>query len=417
MGDTQGGGSGALPPFIAKTYEMVEDPGTDAIVSWSSSSKSFIVWDQAVFARDLLPRFFKHNNFSSFVRQLNTYGFRKVDPEKWEFANEDFIRGQPHLLKNIHRRKPVHSHSLQNTHGNSNPLTDLERQSYRDEIERLKHERESLLLESQNQSADQKGIESLVPHVRERLQYMEQRQQRLVEYLARILQKPELALTLVPDIDHQERKRRLPRPEYYIDEASNTLDEENGVPRLGRGTQDVSSRLSQEEIELLERLELSLSLWESLFHDVEQVDAQRFSLMDLAAESTSCAADSPAISYTQLNVDVLSNSSTIDMNSEPSSTAAAPPSDDATSQLKEPEASNAHAAKPGVNDVFWEQFLTENPGSTGTQEVQSERKDAMGSSEKDSTKAVGYGKFWWTMRTGTNLSEQMGHLASAGRSR
>jgi hypothetical protein len=66
--------SGAVPPpFLTKTFDMVDDPSTDAIVGWSSGNNSFIVWDPPQFAQLLLPRYFKHGNFSSFVRQLNTY--------------------------------------------------------------------------------------------------------------------------------------------------------------------------------------------------------------------------------------------------------------------------------------------------------------------------------------------------------
>ncbi|KAK4368778.1 hypothetical protein RND71_012570 [Anisodus tanguticus] len=53
---------------------MVNDPSTDKIVSWSSDGdNSFVVWDPPELAKELLPKYFKHNNFSSFVRQLNTY--------------------------------------------------------------------------------------------------------------------------------------------------------------------------------------------------------------------------------------------------------------------------------------------------------------------------------------------------------
>ncbi|KAE8718512.1 Heat stress transcription factor B-1 [Hibiscus syriacus] len=96
-------------PFLTKTYQLVDDPITDDVVSWSENGSSFVVWKTADFAKDLLPTCFKHNNFSSFIRQLNTYGFRKVVPDKWEFANENFKRGQNELLSKIRRRKMVTS--------------------------------------------------------------------------------------------------------------------------------------------------------------------------------------------------------------------------------------------------------------------------------------------------------------------
>lgn len=61
------------PPFLTKTFEMVDDFTTAHIVSWSRGGHSFVVWDPNAFASFLLPQYFKHKNFSSFVRQLNTY--------------------------------------------------------------------------------------------------------------------------------------------------------------------------------------------------------------------------------------------------------------------------------------------------------------------------------------------------------
>lgn len=95
----------STPPFLLKTYMLVEDPATDDVISWNSDGSAFIVRQPAEFARDLLPTFFKHSNFSSFVRQLNTYGFHKIATSQWEFSNDLFRKGDKDLLCDIRRKK------------------------------------------------------------------------------------------------------------------------------------------------------------------------------------------------------------------------------------------------------------------------------------------------------------------------
>ncbi|KAG2304257.1 hypothetical protein Bca52824_032908 [Brassica carinata] len=183
----------APPPFLSKTYDMVDDPATDSIVSWSANNNSFIVWDPPQFAKDLLPKNFKHNNFSSFVRQLNTYGFRKVDPDKWEFANEGFLRGQKHLLKTITRRKPAHAHGLQHSIGQNSSVSscvEVGKFGLKEEVERLKRDKNVLMQELVRLRQQQQSTDNQLQTMVQRLQGMENRQQQLMSFLAKAVQSP-----------------------------------------------------------------------------------------------------------------------------------------------------------------------------------------------------------------------------------
>jgi len=102
-----------IPLFLLKLMALLEVPENYKYIKWSDDGKSFVVLDQVGFSKFILPQYFKHNKFSSFVRQLNLYGFRKVTPlehglvqheEKVEFRHPFFIKGKANLLHMIKRK-------------------------------------------------------------------------------------------------------------------------------------------------------------------------------------------------------------------------------------------------------------------------------------------------------------------------
>lgn len=87
-----------------------------SIATWSSSGDSFVVKSVERFATAVLPMYFKHSNFSSFARQLNFYGFRKLKAEPIltadfdagtacyvRFYHDKFQKDKPELLAHIKR--------------------------------------------------------------------------------------------------------------------------------------------------------------------------------------------------------------------------------------------------------------------------------------------------------------------------
>ncbi|CAO1631249.1 unnamed protein product [Sympodiomycopsis kandeliae] len=108
--------------FVYKLMRMVSDPESQSLISFNATGTSVVVTNFDDFAKEVLPKHFKHSNFSSFIRQLNMYGFYKVnktprgqrnsaDSQIWEFSHPKFIRGRYDLLDEIRRKALDTDHS------------------------------------------------------------------------------------------------------------------------------------------------------------------------------------------------------------------------------------------------------------------------------------------------------------------
>ncbi|KAJ2897856.1 kinase-regulated stress-responsive transcription factor skn7 [Coemansia aciculifera] len=118
-----------VPDFVKKLFRMLEDEAHHEIVGWGYEGDSFVVKDPNEFSKFVLPQHFKHNNFASFVRQLNKYDFHKVKVAEdnkrygdeasinmpssaWEFQHPKFQHNRPDLLEKIKRKIPPKSKSI-----------------------------------------------------------------------------------------------------------------------------------------------------------------------------------------------------------------------------------------------------------------------------------------------------------------
>lgn len=134
-------------------YSFLEDGKNTDLIRWSDDGNSFIVLDEDEFAKTLIPELFKHNNYASFVRQLNMYGFHKKvglsdnsmraserkNKSPSEYSNPYFRRGRPGLLWLIQKPKNTTTGTKSKGRRAGSEQNDEDAEEYMDDMASIDH--------------------------------------------------------------------------------------------------------------------------------------------------------------------------------------------------------------------------------------------------------------------------------------
>jgi hypothetical protein len=88
-------------------HSILAAPQFQDIVAWDDHGRSFRILKPKNFESDILPLFFEHSKFSSYIRQTNGWGFRRFlsGPNRGSYYQEYFLRSMPWLCKKMRRPK------------------------------------------------------------------------------------------------------------------------------------------------------------------------------------------------------------------------------------------------------------------------------------------------------------------------
>ena len=133
-----------------------------------------------------------------------------MNPDRWEFANEGFLRGQKHLLKTIRRRKTSNNNQIQppqsssQEHSLDNCCIEVGRYDLDGEMDSLKQDKQVLVMELVKLRHQQESTKVYLKLIEEKLKKTESKQQQMMSFLARAMQNPDFLQQLM----EQKEKRK-----------------------------------------------------------------------------------------------------------------------------------------------------------------------------------------------------------------
>jgi heat shock transcription factor 1 len=92
--------------FLSKLWHMLVAPENYDVICWDSEGTKFEIKRPEEMSEVVLPKYFRHKKFSSFQRQLNYFGFKKVGKGELGsfYSHSLFNRDQPEDILKIRRR-------------------------------------------------------------------------------------------------------------------------------------------------------------------------------------------------------------------------------------------------------------------------------------------------------------------------
>lgn len=96
---------GRVPNFPAKMHAILSRSDLTEIVCWMPHGRAWKVLKPREFEVRVIPTYFEHAKFSSFIRQANGWGFRRLThgPDRNAYYHPLFLRALPHLCKEMKR--------------------------------------------------------------------------------------------------------------------------------------------------------------------------------------------------------------------------------------------------------------------------------------------------------------------------